>query len=1063
MAEKALQMQLFGNFVLSQEVGPVAGLDAPRMQALLAYLALHHPTPQSRQRLAFALWPDSDERQARTNLRNLLHRLRQAWPLADQFLAVTSTAIGWQDGFRLHLDTAVFQQFIQQATTAVSPSTTLSCWQKAIDHYPHDLLPDCYDEWIAPERLRLRQLFLQALETTIQLLEEQQAYQTAVQISRKLIKAEPLRESAYRQLMTQYSQLGDRAAALRIYYQCSDILQRELGVKPVPETQNAYRCLLALDAQADLPQLPPPLQTNLVGRQLEWAQLTAVWQQLAPGGPPNFILISGEAGIGKTWLAEQFVAWVGQQGGVIAVAACYAAETQLAFGPVAGWLRALNLGSLSPVWRTELARLLPELSLNAGPPSAAAIEAWQKRRFFEAVAQAMDAQQQPICLLLEDMQWADAETLAWLHYLLRRNVPTGLMLVATWRSEERSSTSLATWLPQWREQSNLLRLELTPLTATETAELAAALLGLPLPANLVELLHQQTEGNPLFIVETLRHMLAEESPADPQNRLARLSQQLNADTRQTAVSLPPKILAVVQARLNQLSPAAYSLVEIASVMGRSFTTYLLQQVSGLEEDALITAVDEIWRRRIVRDQAGEVYDFSHGKLRQVAYHAISPARRRWLHGRVAHALDAQNLAPNAALAGRIAFHYEVAGQAEPAFAYHRQAARLANQVYAADEELFHLQHAIDLHDRALADPTLLLMLYEQLGDVYTRLGQHDEARHAFAIALNALAGDAPAPRAAIMLKLGKSWLAHYELEKAHQLFEQIPPLLGNPTQLAAEDWHIWLDSRLELFDVAYFAANLPQMVVMVAETEPLLAKHGNMRQRIRFYHTLAQAHSRQTRFRHQPEGVVYNQTALTLAQESGEEPLQHASRFALGFMLLWQAQPAPAAAAAELELAAAGGRATGNVPLLDPCLAYLSIAYRLQGAADRVETLLPHSLAVAESEENGSYIGVAQANQAWLAARARRWGQVAPLAQAALNQWQRLVFPFHWLAAWPFLAASVMQGKMATAVAQAQIMLAPAQHKLPAELEAALETAVARPTPKNFQHALKLARKQKML
>jgi DNA-binding SARP family transcriptional activator len=1002
MAEKALQMQLFGNFVLSQEVGPVADLDAPRMQALLAYLALHHPTPQPRQRLAFALWPDSNEQQARTNLRNLLHRLRQAWPLADQFLAVTSTAIGWQDGFRLHLDTAVFQQLIQQATTAVSPSTALSYWQKAIDHYPHDLLPDCYDEWLAPERQRLRQLFLQALETTIQLLEEQQAYQTAVQISRKLIEAEPLRESAYRQLMRQYSQLGDRAAALRIYYQCSDVLQRELGVKPAPETQNAYRRLLALDAPVDLPQLPPPLQTNLIGRQLEWTQLTAVWQQLAPGSPPTFILISGEAGIGKTWLAEQFVAWVGQQGGVTAVAACYAAETQLAFGPVASWLRALNLGSLTPVWRTELARLLPELSLQAdSPPPDAITEAWQKRRFYEAVAQAVEAQQQPICLLLEDMQWADAETLVWLHYLLRRNVPTGLLVVTTWRSEAVSSTSLDTWLPQWRKQSNLLHLEPTSLTVAETAALAATQLGSPLPANLIERLHQQTEGNPLFIVETLRHLLAEEAADNRQNRLARLTQQLNADTRSTAAPLPPQILTILRARLDQLSPIAYSLAEIASVIGRSFTIQLLQQVSDLPEAGLITAVDELWQRRIIRDQADELYDFSHGKLRQVAYQAISPARRRWLHGRVAQALADAHLSPNASLAGRIAFHYEAAGQAELAFTSHRQAAQLARQVYASQEALFHLQHAIGLRDRVPAATANLATLYTQLGEAHTSLGQHDEARHAFTTALNALPAAAPLPRAEILLNLAKSWLAHYELEKARQLFEQVAHLLGNPAHFTPTEWHIWLDNRLELFDVAYFAANLPQMAAMVSETEPLLVQHGNVRQRIRFYHTRAQWHSRQTRFRHQPEEIAYNQAALRLAQEAGDELLQHTCRFALGFMLLWQAQPDPTAAAAELELAAAGGRATGNVPLLDRCLAYLSIAYRLQGAADQVEAVLPHSLATAESEENGSYIGVVQAHQAWLAARARRWGQVVPLAQAALDQWQKLVFPFRWLAAWP--------------------------------------------------------------
>jgi eukaryotic-like serine/threonine-protein kinase len=384
-------------------------------------------------------------------------------------------------------------------------------------------------------------------------------------------------------------------------------------------------------------------------------------------------------------------------------------------------------------------------------------------------------------------------------------------------------------------------------------------------------------------------------------------------------------------------------------------------------------------------------------------------------------------------------------------------------VYAIQEAAYHLQRAIALHERALAPADDLPELHTQLGDAYTILGQHETARQAYATALAAPPPEAPPAQAALLLRQAKSWLAQYELDAARERFNQIDRLLGNPAGSGSAEWRIWLDARLEQFDVAYYAANLAQMAALVGETEPLLEQHGDVRQRIRFYQTRAQWHSRQTRFRHTAVGVADAQAAWQLAQADGDEALIHASRFALGFMLLWQAQPDPAAATVELAQAAAGSRATGNVPLLDRCLAYLSIAYRLQGDVAQVEALLPQSMALAESEENWPYLGVAGAHRAWLAARARRWNQVTLEAQAALAQWQKSVFPFHWLACWPALAAAVETGDMDTAVGQAQAMLAPEQQKLPEEVIEGLETAVVQPTPTNFQHALTLARQHKMV
>ena len=105
-----LQIQLLGDFVLRADATPIPAFDLPRLQALLAYLVLHRDTPQSRAQLAFLLWPDSSEGQARTNLRTLLHRVRQALPAADHFLHADGQVVQWRTGAPCTLDVAAFEQ-----------------------------------------------------------------------------------------------------------------------------------------------------------------------------------------------------------------------------------------------------------------------------------------------------------------------------------------------------------------------------------------------------------------------------------------------------------------------------------------------------------------------------------------------------------------------------------------------------------------------------------------------------------------------------------------------------------------------------------------------------------------------------------------------------------------------------------------------------------------------------------------------------------------------------------------------------------------------------------------
>lgn len=168
-----LHIRLFGDFRLDYDGIAVTKINTPRLQSLLAYLVLHRHAPQARSHLAFLMWPDSSEAQARTNLRHQFHLLRLALPEADRFLQADAQTIQWRPEAPFCLDVADFEN-------ATASDASLITLREAIDIYGGDLLPSCYEEWLLPERERLHQTFMAALERLIEWLENERDYALAI-------------------------------------------------------------------------------------------------------------------------------------------------------------------------------------------------------------------------------------------------------------------------------------------------------------------------------------------------------------------------------------------------------------------------------------------------------------------------------------------------------------------------------------------------------------------------------------------------------------------------------------------------------------------------------------------------------------------------------------------------------------------------------------------------------------------------------------------------------------------------------------------------------------------
>ncbi|HEX9116013.1 MAG TPA: AAA family ATPase, partial [Anaerolineae bacterium] len=459
-APPQLQVWLLGEFRLLYGSVPVTSVNTPRLQALLAYLLLHREAPQPRRHLAFLFWSDTTETQALTNLRNLLHKLRQALPDAGRFFDSDAHGIQWRSDAPCVIDVFEFDQ--------AAASTGREDLSRAADLYRGDLLPSCYDDWIGPEREQRQRLAGQMLERLIELLAAAGDYKAAIGYGQRLRQLDPLNEATYHTIMRLHAGNLDRAGVMRTYHACAQTLQTELGAEPSPATRELYEHLLA-GAAAPAPAAAAraaQIDPRLVGRHAEWDKLQAAYVS-ANNGKPTCVILTGEAGIGKTRLAEEMLAWAGHQNAAVAQARCYAAEGALSFGPVVTWLRtpALHqrLLALPPVWAGEAARLIPELHTKRSDlgRQAPLDELSQRQRLFEALARAALGPEHTLVLLVDDLQWCDRDTIEWLHYLLRFDARSRLLVLGTARIEDlQDNLALGRFLTALSRDSRLTEIPL---------------------------------------------------------------------------------------------------------------------------------------------------------------------------------------------------------------------------------------------------------------------------------------------------------------------------------------------------------------------------------------------------------------------------------------------------------------------------------------------------------------------------------------------------------------------------------------------------------------------------
>jgi DNA-binding SARP family transcriptional activator len=669
-----------------------------KAQALLLYLAVEkgmHP----RSKLAALLWPDSETATARTALSNAIALLRSK-------LADTSSAepghllsqidlLGLNPQAALWLDLDVVQQAYQQAQqiSTLPPeyedrASLMSSLQHALSLVRGPFLESFwlreetpFDGWVQQQwqqwQVRLH-LLCDRLSGWQEASGELEQAQTTLL---HWLALDPLSEEAYRRLMRVHLALGDATSALQVYATCRARLGQELQIEPSADTIALATHIRARVHHGANPQARPVLVQNrapseliapLIGRKASFTQLIGHLQQVWQG-QPQAVFLMGEAGIGKTRLASDFVAWARAQGAEVLSGHAFELEGRLPYQTLVEALR-LQLEEenapedlLDDLWLAELSRLLPELRERYPDlPASTQDDLTVNLRLFEAVARLLDAlsKRTPLVLLLDDLHWVDEASLDLVRYLGHywQSHGSRVLLLGTIRRDglELNPPLTARLLDLGRDLPTT-QITLQPLNQEESLQLVEAIveeeqreLGsgeqMTLAAKtpvvaLGQFLFARTGGQPFYLLEMLKLLRAKDLLISRMGtngtwRLApthKLGEAIRQEQFRREL-VPPLVRAMIQARMAKLSQSARLLVMACAVLGSQVSARLLWHVAELGVQAGIEGLEEAVKSGMLREEATGSqlgsYSFSYELMRKVVYTELGMARRYVLHQRV---------------------------------------------------------------------------------------------------------------------------------------------------------------------------------------------------------------------------------------------------------------------------------------------------------------------------------------------------------------------------------------------------------------------------------------------
>ena len=693
--------------------GRAVALGGSKQRALLALLLLHVNETLSTDRLIDELWGERPPANAAKTLQMQISRLRKALA-GEHGDGSAGVVVTRERGYELRLDPERldahrFERLVAEGRSELAggrPEGAVSALEEALSLWRGAALAElAYEPFAQREIARLDDLRVAALEQLVEAKLALGAHAEVVGQLETLIGEHPYRERLRAQLMLALYRCDRQADSLQAYQDARRALVEELGIEPGERLRELERAILAQDpglhlaaaeqrAAAEPAGGTPP--SAFVGRERELAELAGGLHD-ALAGRGRLFLLGGEPGIGKSRLAEELIAHARARGARVLVGRCWEAGGAPAYWPWVQSLRPYLRDTDAETLRSQLhegaadvARLLPELrELLADLPPAPALESEGARfRLFDSMTSFLKsvAAARPLVLVLDDLHAADEPSLLLLQFVARELGESRLLIVGAYRDVDPTlSDPLTTTLTELAREPIARTLELAGLGEADVARFIELTAPGASAADLGPAVHAETEGNPLFVGETVRLLAAERRLDEP--AIAPLA-------------IPQSVREVIGHRLRHLSDECNRVLTLASVLGREFDLDALAGVSGLSRGAILELLDEGIEARVVSDVPGTIgrMRFAHALVRDAAYHGLARSRRVQLHWQVGEALEAlysSDLDPHLAELAHHFFESAAGGNGQKAVDYARRAGARAVTLLAYEE-------AVRLYEMALA-------------------------------------------------------------------------------------------------------------------------------------------------------------------------------------------------------------------------------------------------------------------------------------------------------------------------------------------------------------------------
>ena len=703
---KGLELRLLGLPDVTVD-GVACRLPTRKALALVVVLALEGRGARST--LAGWLWSERDPEGARKNLRQELHRLSET-PLGE-YLDVGREEICLHGVFET--DVARFRAQVAWGALGAALETFRGPLLEGFELRG----ASGFEDWLGAARDALDQERIGVLERQAAVLEAQGDLRAAVRLHSDLLEADPLQERYHRETIRLHTALGERAEALAQFERCKAMLLEEFGLEPLAETAlEAERARVwglsppRVTSDPSYPKglpnafLTPSLAPPLVGRGEAWTQLERV---LAAN---KSVVVSGEAGVGKSRLVSEFAAARGR----FHLIRGQPFDAGVPFATLSRALREILILEpelpLSVGARRELARLVPDLSAEVAAPLTSGAA---RLRLFDAYVEFLAALAGGGGLLVqEDLHDFDASSFELSCYAtaqLRAQLPKqGLVLpsLLTVRLDALEPTS-AQQLEALVGAGLLERLDLEPLAEAQVAELVERLSGRR-AALFPRRLRQATGGNPFFVLETLRALFeGGELHILPEGGWATAYDEQTSDYRE--LPLPRSVREAVLARVRRLGEAAGRVLDVGSLSDEPLDLGALAEASALGGWEALEACEKAVASGLLREGEGG-YRFAHDLVRRALDGHLNEARRRLIHRQLAAGLEAAQGPP-----ARIAHHLMGGGQALEAARWWLRAAEVALESYAGREALIHLERALEVLPEDASQRFEVLARYVRIG------------------------------------------------------------------------------------------------------------------------------------------------------------------------------------------------------------------------------------------------------------------------------------------------------------------------------------------------------------